>query len=133
MPTIHLEANVSPSELLDAVEQLGTSELDRFVSQVLALHARRKAPSVPPDETSLLLEINRGLPPELRARLEQLGEKRENEALTADEHDELLRLVTQVEELDVRRIENLSRLAQLRGLSLGALMDRLGISPPGDG
>src|SRR5262245_60587480 len=118
MATIPIEAPVSPDELLDAVERLATAELDGFVSRVLALQARRKAPSLPPEEAALLVQINRGLPAELRARLAQLDEKRENEELTPNEHAELLRLVSEVEDISAQRVENLSRIARLRGVTL---------------
>lgn len=120
MPPIHLEAQVSPDDLLEAVDQLGTSELDRFVSQVLAIRARRKAPSLPPEEAVLLLQINHGLPAELQERLQQLDDKHASESLTPDEHTELLRLVSEVEALDAQRVESLSHLARLRGVSLAA-------------
>ena len=109
------------------------AELERFVSQVLALRARRAAPSLPAEEAVLLLQINRGLPAALRQRLDVLNEKCEDEALTPNEHAEMLALVAQVEALDVERLESLSRLARLRGTSLTALMDDLGIRPPDDG
>jgi hypothetical protein len=130
MPTLHVETQVSPDELLQAVDQLDTADLEQFVTRVLALRARRAAPSAPPEEAALLLQINRGLPTEMRDRLGRLNEKSEDEALTPDEHAELLGLVAQVEALEVERIENLSRLARLRGMSLTALMDELGIRPP---
>jgi hypothetical protein len=94
---------------------------------------RGPAPSLPAEEAALLIQINRGLPPALRARLGTLNEKCEDEALTPDEHAELLGLVAQVQALEVERIESLSRLARLRGVALTALMDELGIRPPDDG
>jgi hypothetical protein len=78
-------------------------------------------------------QINRGLPAALRDRLRQLDDKREAEALTLDEHSELVGLVAQVEVLEARRIESLSRLARLRGVSLPSLMDELGLHPPDEG
>jgi hypothetical protein len=133
MPTLHVEAEVSPDELLQAVDQLSIADLERFVSRVLALRARRVAPSLPPEEAALLVQINRGLPTELRDRLRLLNEKCEDEALTPDEHAELLGLVANVEGLEVERIERLSRLARLRGVPLTTLMDDLGLQPPEDG
>jgi hypothetical protein len=133
MPTLYVEAQVSPDELLQAVEQLGTPDLEQFVARVLALRARRAAPSLPPDEAALLFQINLGLPSEVRDRLALLNEKSEDEALTAAEHAELLGLVAQVEALEVKRIEHLSLLANLRGVSLTSLMDDLGIRPQDDG
>ena len=82
MPTLHVEAEVSPDELLRAVDQLSIADLERFVSRVLALRARRVAPSLPPEEAALLVQINRGLPAELRDRLRLLDERCEDEALT---------------------------------------------------
>ena len=41
MPTIHLEAEVSRESLLNAVDQLNSTELDQFVTDVLDLRARR--------------------------------------------------------------------------------------------
>jgi hypothetical protein len=133
MPTLHVEAQVSPDDLLQAVDQLGMAELERFVSRVIALRARRAAPSLPADQAELLVQINRGLPAEVRDRLHQLNEQCENQALTPDEHSELVGLVARVEALEVERIECLSRLARLRGVALTALMDELGIRPPEDG
>ncbi len=128
MPTIHLEAQVSPDELLTAVDQLGMADLDRFVSHVIALLARRRGPGLPAEEADLLLQINRGIPAELRARLDELDVRREAEMLTPGEHEELRSLIARVEELEGQRVERLSRLAQLRGVSLSALMDTLGIN-----
>jgi hypothetical protein len=132
MPTVHIEANVSPGELLKAVDALDASELDSFVAEVLALQARRRAPSLPPDEADLLVRINEGLPDELRARYDALHAKQEAEALTPEEHEELLRVIARVEDLQAERVENLARLARLRGVTLAALMDSLGIQGPRD-
>jgi hypothetical protein len=127
-----IETRLSPGSLLSAVEQLGAAELDGFVSQVLALQARRRAPSLPAEEAELLLRINRGLPAELRARLEELGERREAEELTPAEQAELVALADRVEALEAERVESLTRLAALRGVLLSTLMEQLGIAPAHD-
>ena len=41
MPTIQLQAQLSPDDLLNAVGQLGPAEWDQFVLRVLTLRARR--------------------------------------------------------------------------------------------
>lgn len=82
---------------------------------------------------TLLAEIHRGLPTELRARLGQLHQKSEHGTLGSDEQAELLGLVAQVEALEVERIQNLMRLADIRGMSLTALMDQLKIRSPENG
>ncbi|WP_042341296.1 DUF790 family protein [Calothrix sp. PCC 7507] len=71
MSTVKVEVQLSSEELLKAVEQLSQADLERFVSQVIALQAQRKASSLPqvksvmitdfrlvhPDGRSYLLEI----------------------------------------------------------------------------
>jgi hypothetical protein len=127
MLTVHLEAQVSPEQLLKALDQLSAADLERFFVHLLALRAQRKAPALRPEESELLLKINQGLPPDLRDRYEVLGDRRRSEALTPDEHHELLELTDRVEALEAERAANLARLAQLRGVPLAALLDSLGI------
>jgi len=127
MATIVLQAQISPDDLLKAADQLSLTELEQFLANLLALRARRRAPGLPTEEAELLIEINRGIPSETRARHEELLAKREAETLTPEEHEELLRVVEQVEALQAERVEHLARLARLRGVSLGTLMDDLGI------
>jgi len=100
MPTIQVEANVSPRELLRAAEQLSPPELDVFVAEVLALRSWRAAPFLSASEAELLNRINLGLPDEWRRRFEVLKARRQAEALTPEEQDELLGLTAQVERLE---------------------------------
>ncbi len=130
MPTVHVEAEISREELLKAVEQLSPPELSQFVSQVLALRARREAPSLSALETQSLLCINQGLPDGLRRRYDELIAKRQAETLSQEELEELLRLTGVVEDLQARRMDALAALARSRGVSLRALMAELGIPEP---
>jgi hypothetical protein len=130
MPTIHLEASVTPDDLLRAADQLDPAELERFASQVLALAAHRRAPSLSTDETELLEAINRGIPPETRDRYAALVARRREGTLTPEEHEELVRLGDEVEVMDARRAEHLATLARLRGVSLDEVMQSLGIRAP---
>ncbi|MFO0760863.1 MAG: hypothetical protein U0359_30580 [Byssovorax sp.] len=127
MPTIHLEASVSPDDLLRAAEQLASAELERFASQVFALLAHRRAPSLSREETDLLQAINEGLPPEVAERYAMLIDRRDEGTLTPEEHAELLRIGDEVELRDARRAEHLVELARVRGVSLDELMETLGI------
>jgi len=130
MSTIHVEAQLSSDELLKAIRQLSLPELEQFVSQVIALQAQRKAPSLPHAEAELLIKINQGVAFEIQKRYDELIAKRRAETLTPDEHDELLRLTDQIEQLEAHRVECLSKLAHLRRTSLTELMQNLGIRPP---
>lgn len=130
MPVVQVEAQLPTDELLRAVGQLNQSDLEQFVSQVIALRARRQASGLPRIESELLLKVNEGVPSDIQARYSELIAKRQAETLTPDEYEELLRLTRQVEKLEVRRVEYLAELARLRGTSLTALMEDLGIRPP---
>jgi len=130
MPAIQVDVQLSTNKLLEAVERLSRSELQQFLSRVLALHAQRKAPHLPMKESALLTKINQGLPLTVSARLNQLVSKRRANTLTSEEHAELLRLIDQLEEAEARRAQALAQLARLRGVSMTALMRELGIRAP---
>jgi hypothetical protein len=133
MGSVLVRARVSPDDLLDAADQLGLTEFEEFVSNLLALRARRQTHALPREEAELLVKINRGLLPHVRARYDELAAKREAEGLTPQEHEELLQIVDQVEALEAERAEHLTKLARLRAVSLRALMDSLGIGPTNHG
>ncbi len=130
MPTIQVEAHLSGRDLLKAVEQLDAEEFRHFMTEVLALRARRQAPGMTAAEAALLGRINQGLPEELRQRYQHLSDLRRQQTLTPDEHAELLRLTDEVEQREADRAAALAQLAQSRGISLGELMQALGIRGP---
>ena len=130
MSTVRIEAQLPTDELLKAVGQLSQPELEQFVFQVIALRARRKAPSLPRAESELLLKINQGASPDVQKRYGELIAKRRAETLTPDEYNELLRLTEQAEALEARRVEYLAELARLRNTTLAALMKDFGIRKP---
>src|SRR3954447_4259804 len=104
MPTVHIEAEISRDELLKAVEQLGPGDFSLFLSQVLALRARREAPSLSASESQLLLRINQGLPEKMGRRYDELIAKRQAETLSEMELGELLHLSDVVENLEAGRL-----------------------------
>lgn len=132
MPTINIEAEVSVDVLVKAAEQLQGAELRQFTAQVLALNAKRLAPSVPQEESALLLRINTPLPEDVQRRFDELIGKRDAETLDTEEYEELLRVTQQVEAFNVARLEALAKLAALRGVTLPELMRQLEIRPPAD-
>jgi hypothetical protein len=127
MSTVKLEVQLSSEELLKAVEQLNQSELEQFVSKVIALQAQRKAVNLPHKEADLLIKINQAIPSHIQTHYDELIIKRDNETLTTEEYSDLLELTTQIENWEAKRIENLAELARLRGISLTQLMENLGI------
>lgn len=121
---------MSVDELLKVVEDLSESDLDHLVNRALFVRARRRAPVATPEESTLLREINCGIPAELSDRYEILADKRDDETLTEAEHTELLAIGDQIEKLSVQRLEALVKLAELRQIPLLQLMADLGIQTP---
>lgn len=121
---------ISTTQLFRAAEQLSPEELDTFADEVAALRARRKAPVLTEDESALFALINQSLSEADRERLAELGEKRADETLTSEEHQELLTLQQQLEALHAARIKALAQLAELRGVTLTTVMEQLGIQFP---
>jgi len=130
MSTIHIEAQVSPEQLLRAVEQMPPQELAAFIRHVLALRAQREARHLSQAESALMLRINQGIPADLQRRYDDLIAKRSAATLIPEEYAELLQLTDQVEQLEADRIAALTELAGLRQTSLTDLMHTLGIQPP---
>ena len=133
MPTVEVRSQVSLNDLLNGVAQLDTSELEHFIDQVLTLRAKRIAPSFPEEEAEILEKINQGLPLDVQQRYNKLMAKRQAEALTPEEHQELLTLIDRIELADAERVQALTRLAQLRNISVTTLMTALNIQPPAYG
>jgi hypothetical protein len=123
MPVIE----ISPDELLRAVQQLQADELDRFVERILALRAQKFAPHLGEKETVLLERLHLGFPEPECNRYKELVGKRQNETLTSDEQAELIRLSDALEEWQARRLQTVDDLAQIRQVSLASLMSTLGI------
>lgn len=123
-------AKPSRQRLLEEAGQLSLPELDKFVSEVIALRARRIAPSLTREESALFQKINSGLSPEARQRYRDLIEKRRADRLTQAEYDELVELTNQSEKKQAERLEALIELAEVRNTTLPELMDKLGIKPP---
>lgn len=126
----HPDKNISSDRLIEAVKQLTPAELDRFADEVVSLRARQRASALTSEESELFDRINDALPEDDRARLERLRGRRRDEALSEEEHRELVRLEDWLEVIHARRMEALARLASLRGSTLEAVMEQLGIAFP---
>ena len=131
MSSVEVRSQVSLDELLRGVAQLEAQELEHFVSRVLVLRGQRLAPSLAAEEARLLEKVNQGLSPPAQQRYDELTAKRKAESLSSEEHRELLEMIDAIELADAERLRGLTALAQLRDVSVEALMADLGIHPPG--
>ena len=130
MPTIQVEANLSPDELLAAVQQLSLPELEVFLDKARLLRAQRVAPVLSHSESALLNKINAGIPAAILDPFRELKEKQESETLTEAEHVEYMHLVNAIEAHNVERLSWLIELAQLRQQTVTDLMHDLGLPLP---
>jgi hypothetical protein len=132
MPTVRVEAQLSSEELLKAVQQLDPSALDQFLAQVFTLWAQRQVPALSALEKKLLRTINEGLPQKLRQPYEELIARRDAKTLTPEQHQELLRLTEEVEDVQAKRVAAMVQLARRRNRSLEQLLEDLGLVSPAD-
>ncbi len=122
MSVIQIESRFPFNKLLDIVEQLNLSDLEQLMSRIIALQARYKAPSLPKQESELLIRINKGLPSDIQKRFDELVARRQDETLTMGEQRELISLTEKIEKSDAERVRYISELARLRGISPDSLM-----------
>lgn len=132
MSTIQIHAQISPEQLLEALDQMPQPEFEWFAEQVLALRLRRNPTILSAHESDLLIKINQGLPAGLQQRYHTLIAKRNGASLTPEEYTELLYLTDEVEQREAQRLEHLAALATIRQKTVPQLMRDLGITAPED-
>lgn len=124
-----MDVQLSVDQIIDKAAHLSKRDLDRLVSGLSLLRARRATPALSKAETNLLTKINAGFPLEKRARIAQLDEKIEFSELSAAELEEHLALAEALEAYTVQRFIWLKELAILRGIPLEQLMQDMDITP----
>jgi hypothetical protein len=90
---------------------------------------RVKMPRLSKRETELFRIINDGFPEEFWTRYKELRAEFDARTIGEADRQELIGMTSQVDAMNVRRMESLSELAQIRGTTLPAIMQKLGIGP----
>lgn len=122
---------ITTENLLGIVSQLSEKEFDRFVEEAKKLRSKSVKSQWAKHEVELIKEINEYvLSTEKQSRYDELVEKRRDEKITESEMEELIALTDETEELNVRRLENLVRLALSSKKSVNEIMEELEIYPP---
>ena len=123
-----LQLSNSSKQLLQAIDQLDSPELERVANAVNMLRAKRIAPSLPKTESDLVRLISSSvLSTKNKARLLQLGKKMETQEIVESERKTLIDLSNQSEQLNVQRMKYVGELATLRGEMLLETMNYLGL------
>jgi hypothetical protein len=133
MTAIPIEVQLSPEQILSAVEKMPEVELDAFVGKILQIRGKRQAPSISAPEAELLQKITHCIPIELQTRFSELVAKRQAETTNDTDLQELRELSNQIELLEADRIKNLAQLAQLRSTSIEDLIQQLHLTPVNHG
>lgn len=128
-PTITIDLD----DILAGVARLDINELEKFTDRVMDLRASRRARRLSKEEFDLLQKINQGIPIKIRRRYEELNEKLHDEMISEDERQEFLELVEKIKLSDAERLHSLIELAEIRRMTVDALMEQLGIRQPAYG
>lgn len=120
-------------QLLQDAEKLRDEDFELLVVQILRLNASRNPAGLPPDESALLKNINKPFPSPKMERFLDLDKKRQMEALSANELNELQGLVRQLDRYDAQRMNWIGKLAVLRGVPFIEVMTQLGLNPISNG
>lgn len=91
---------------------------------------RRQSPRLPSEESTILQQINEGLPAETWRRYHELKARRDADTLTPEEQSELISLSDTIEEWNARRVGLVVDLARLRNIPFADLMKQLGLEAP---
>ena len=129
--------NIKPTleqRIRRAANDNGVSPDDFILDSVKAQLKRRrlaitKPKSVTAKEAQLLKQINRSLSPVDWQTYHQLVAKRKAETLSETDHQRLIVMSDQIEQLNAKRIRYVAQLAKLQGVSLPAMMKKLGLTP----
>jgi len=129
MTQIIIQSQLPFEQLIETVEQLDSSELEQLIAQATKVQTKRKIVSLPNDQSLLLQQITQCIPSQLQKRYDLLISKRQDNTLTDEEYQELINLGEHIEAIDVKRLENLTKLATLRQMSLNELIQEFQLQP----
>lgn len=123
-------AENSNENLLKAVVNLPQNEYERLIANAKKL--RRALPENQANkEIRLIRKVNEAVFSDAeRLRFNELIEKRRDENISENEHDELIALTEKGEELNVKRLKYLIEIANIRNKSLREVIKELEIFPP---
>jgi hypothetical protein len=133
MTFIPIEVQISPEQVLSAVERMSEVDLESFIGQILQIRGKRQAPSLPAAEADLLQKITHCIPHKMQTRFNELVKQRQTDTIDQASLQELCDLSDQIELLEADRIQQLAQLAQLRSTSIEDLIKQLHLIPVNHG
>src|SRR5262245_10336469 len=114
MPTVHVPAQLTVEHLMAAIKQLTPVEWKELQQQLTEWQDQNGTREEAEAALLACIQENSRLPAYEQRRFDQLRQKHQAEGLTPSEEAELQGLWQRVEQMNVSRLEALTRLAQHR-------------------
>lgn len=129
-----IQFSIGVDDFIKNIEQLDIPELEqitRAALNALAIKRIKKTERAETDdtETVLIQKIKGAFPDELQEKFLALQEKKRINQLSEEEHQELLKIIYEFENLNVERLKNLGVLAQIKNVPVLNLMRELQLQP----
>ena len=122
---------VTTESILNAIVRMPEREFNEFIKKAKKLRNGSGTAKWTKDEVKLIQKLNSLVfSTEKQVRFDELVEKRRNEEISENELKELIGLTEESEELSVKRLKILGKLADSKNKSLREIMDILEINPP---
>jgi len=121
---------IDSKQVISAVQTMPLDELDKLVVDVLAARAERIAPHISGEESKLLRLIQKPFSKKGLLRIKELQTLRESGEITQEGFHELAGWIEKLEVLHAERLNAISELAKLRGITLQSAMKQVGLSLP---
>ena len=120
------------SQIREAAENAGISTDDFILESIKKRLDQTKQQAITQSrlskvESDLIQKINQSLSQIQWSRYQELLAKRQSETLTQEEQSELISFSDQIEAANVKRIELVAELAQIRQTTIPVIMQELGL------
>ena len=123
-------SQVLPAEqiksMLKVAEKMDAGQLDELTESFVLVRAKRKAMEAKETEEELLAKAKQDFTPTEKRRYKSLINKRQNDTINEEEMKELWAFIEMSEELTVIRVENVLKLAALKGVPFQVMYDSIG-------
>ena len=113
-----------------SLPQFELAQLDELLQKIMQLRAEKLDSITPQTEEELIRKINEGLPEEIQNRYGFLCQKLDEENMTEEEHQELLRLTEISEEHMVQRVEYMMQYAKIKNMPFKKVVAKFNVNKP---
>lgn len=118
-------------QFMSFLPRIGTSDLEKMMLRIKSVLEARKEPDPEAKEAMLLEKLYaHAFSKEKAERYKNLGLLRYERELKKLEEQEFLALINEELELQTARIKIIGELAELKGLSIKEMAEKLGLKPP---